>query len=92
MSSVNSRLAQKLREARGNKTLYQLSSESGIPRSMLFRYEKGQVPTDDILEKLSLALGLEMYELKKLHFEDSFPEGSSVRSLLIRWVKELIRR
>jgi|GEM_PF-2033181 len=87
MASVKSKLASKLVELRGEKTLYQLAKESGIARSILFRFETGErIPTNDYLEKLSVAYKVNITELKTLCFEDLYPEGSADRELLFQWV------
>jgi len=89
MSAVKGKLAKKLIDLRGSKTLYQLANDCGIPRSMLHRFESGtRLPTPDYLLKLSSAYEVELFELKKAYFEDVFPEGSTERDDLFRWVKE----
>ena len=87
MASVKSKLASKLVELRGEKTLYQLAKESGMARSILFRFETGErIPTNNYLEKLAMAYKADISELKILCFEDLYPEGSVDRELLFKWV------
>lgn len=89
MSPVKGKLAEALITLRGEKSLYRVSQESGIPRSMLFRYENGsRLPEDANLEKLAKALMVSIYDLKKLYFEDLYPVGSENRSYLKKWVEE----
>jgi transcriptional regulator with XRE-family HTH domain len=84
-------LASKLRELRGEESLYGVSKASGISRGTLYRYEKGTlVPEDSTLEKLAKYYDVPFRELKKLMFADFYPEQSYQREILIEWVKELL--
>lgn len=87
MTNVNNHLATRLRELRGERSLYKVEEGSGIPRSMLKRYESGEnLPEDSTLEKLSTFYGVDYSELKTLYFEDFFPEDSVNRAILFQWV------
>jgi transcriptional regulator with XRE-family HTH domain len=87
MLNVNKHLAARLRELRGELSLYKVEEGSGIPRSMLKRYESGEnLPEDLTLQKLSRFYDVEYSELKMLYFEDFFPEDSINRQILFQWV------
>lgn len=84
MDSVN-HLARKLKELRGERSLYAVAEESGISRPVLHRYENGRIPTDEQLKALADFYRVPYKELKFLAFEDSFPTGSEERTLLKEW-------
>jgi transcriptional regulator with XRE-family HTH domain len=87
MSNVNNHLATRLRELRGERSLYKVEEGSGIPRSMLKRYESGEnLPEDSTLQKLSTFYDVDYAELKTLYFEDFFPVDSVNRAILFQWV------
>ena len=90
MEDVNSKLARKLRELRGNLPLTQLEKATNIPRSLLYRFEKGtRTPHNIALHKLAEFYKLNFIDLKILHFEDLYPPGSEDRESLITWFKSL---
>jgi transcriptional regulator with XRE-family HTH domain len=89
MTNVNNHLATRLRELRGERSLYKVEEGSGIPRSMLKRYESGEnLPEDITLQKLSSFYAVDYAELKTLYFEDFFPSGSLNREILFQWVDQ----
>jgi len=89
MSNVNNHLGQKLRELRGDKTIYQVAKEVQIDRTQLKRYEEGRIPADEVLEKLAQFYDVPFDALRIMGFEDQFPVDSRQRQILIKWVKSL---
>lgn len=89
MLDVNKKLALRLRELRGEKTLYQVQQDTRISRSLLRRYEIGErTPEDEMLSRLANYYGVSYEELKMLYFEDIYPLASKVREVLFQWVKQ----
>ena len=87
MDSVNTRLAEKLIALRGERSLNQIEKISGIPRSMLQRYEQGiRIPENKNLEVLARCYEVTFKELKMLYFEDLYPRNSLDRSILEEWI------
>jgi transcriptional regulator with XRE-family HTH domain len=90
MLNVNKHLAARLRELRGELSLYKVEEGSGIPRSMLKRYESGEnLPEDMTLEKLSTYYQVDYAELKTLYYEDFFPHASINRQILFDWIDKV---
>jgi len=92
METVNpSLLAVRLRELRGEKSIYGVAKAAGVSRGTLYRYEQGVlVPEDLTLEKLAKYYEVSFRELKKLMLADMFPTHSVKREILIEWVQELL--
>jgi transcriptional regulator with XRE-family HTH domain len=89
MKNVNKHLSEKLRELRGERSLYQVGQELNFSRSLLSRYEKGeQTPEDTTLKRLAEYYAVSYEELKKPYFEDLYPKGSEARQVLEAWLKE----
>lgn len=90
MSEVKSQLAERLRQLRGTRTLYQVEQESGISRSLIRRYENGtHIPEEQMLRRIAEYYEFEFPALRKLHFAALFPEGSEIRKTLFEWVDEI---
>lgn len=92
MGRVNqSLLAEKLKELRGDESVYGAAKAAGVSRGTLYRYEQGVlIPEDPTLEKLAKYYDVPFRELKKLMLADFFPEHSLQREILIEWVQELL--
>lgn len=86
MSAVNKNLGTRLRELRGDRTVYQIYKASGIDRTQLARYEDGRLPEPRVLKQLAEFYGIPYFELRALAFEDMFPTGSEDRELLKQWL------
>lgn len=64
-------LADQLRKLRGDKTLYQVQQETGLPRITISRYERGEnIPSVANLKKLSHYYGCDYKELRVLYYND----------------------
>ena len=58
MPARNQQMGKRIRDRRGNRTLQEIASAAGISPSHVQRYEEGRIPRGDILERLSLVLGV----------------------------------
>ena len=74
-----SRLGQKLKELRGEQSLYEVEKLSGIQRRQLLRYETGQMPTLPILHKLADFYQVPYEDLRKLNLDDIFDDPEERR-------------
>jgi len=93
MPDVKSKFSEKLKELRGKRSLYQVEQESGISRSLIRRYENGEhVPEDSMVKRIAEYFEVDFQVLRKLQFEDAFPEGSEERLALFHWVDEIRSR
>jgi transcriptional regulator with XRE-family HTH domain len=82
-------LAEKLRNLRGDKSLYLVEKESGIYRGTLKKYESGSlIPENPMLERLSSYYKINVSVLLKLILEDLYPPGSTQRKVVIEWALE----
>jgi len=87
MEFVNTQLGQLLKILRGDKPLNVVEQETGVSRANLSRYEKGgHMPQDITLKKLATFYGVSYEQLKMAQFEDLYPEGSEVRTILKKWL------
>lgn len=86
MDAVN-KLAHRLRELRGDRSLYEVGEASGIQRKQIQRYELGRIPEDSLLHKLAKFYGVSFKELKLLVFDDLYPDGSEEQALILEWAK-----
>jgi transcriptional regulator with XRE-family HTH domain len=92
MATVKTALGQKLRELRGQNTLYSIAEQMGIHRRQLKYYEDGRMPDDEPLEKIAAFYDIPFEDLKKLAFEAMFPPESRDRNILVDWVRGLINQ
>jgi transcriptional regulator with XRE-family HTH domain len=91
MPDVNSPLANRLRELRGDIPLNQVQRATGIQRALLSRYEIGQqVIGDPNLQKLADFYKTPYVELKELQFYDLYPQGSQARIAVLNWAKKML--
>jgi transcriptional regulator with XRE-family HTH domain len=90
MCGVKSKLGNKLRTLRGERTLYQVANAIGINRRQLQRYEEGRLPEDEPLEKIADYYQVQFADLKELYFEDLYPEGERNREVLKKWIQKLL--
>ncbi len=89
MSNVKGKLAEKLRELRGETPLNQVQKATGLIRTLLRCYELGEKAIgDENLKTLSSYYNVPFAELKKLQFEDQYPTGTENRDILFEWVQE----
>lgn len=86
MDAVN-KLAHRLRELRGDRSLYEVGEASGIQRRQIQRYELGRVPDDSLLRKLAKFYGVTFKELKMLVFDDLYPDGTDEQAMILEWAK-----
>jgi transcriptional regulator with XRE-family HTH domain len=91
MQNVNSLLAIRLRELRGETPLNQVQRATGIQRALLSRYESGQqVIGDPNLYKLADFYQTPYIELKELQFHELYPEGSQARIAALNWARKIL--
>ena len=77
MELVKCHLAAKLIELRGTKSLYEVSQKVGIPMGRIADFENGlYLPDEDCLLKLAYGLGVELFELKRAHYDDLYSPES----------------
>jgi len=87
MEFVNNHLGQKLKELRGNLSLYEVEKDVGITRISIQRYESGErVPEDRNLEILAEYYQVPFELLKTLIFQNKYPSGSRDFSILKNYV------
>ena len=77
----------RLRELRGDLSLYEIEQSTGIPRSNIKRYEEGVLPKLETLKQLADYYEVSYESLFVLHLEDLYP-GEIERSLIIQWAKQ----
>lgn len=83
MPTVKRKLGEKLLELRGEKSLYEVEKAAKVPRGNLYNYENGKhLPTERVLKQLADFYQFPYRELRKLYFDDYFPEGSEDREIL----------
>jgi transcriptional regulator with XRE-family HTH domain len=91
MPDVNSPLANRLRQLRGDTPLNQVQLATGIQRALLSRYETGQqVIGDQNLQKLADFYQTPYVELKELQFHDLYPLGSQSRIAVLNWASKIL--
>jgi len=91
MQAVNS-LGAKLRELRGERSMNQIELESGIPRSLVSRYERGtSLPGNVMIRRFSEFYKIDFQILKNLYFDDLFPEGSEEKTFLSNWFNQCLK-
>jgi transcriptional regulator with XRE-family HTH domain len=90
MQPVKHYLGNELRALRGERSIYQVAKEIGIDKTQLARYEKGRLPTDEILEKLAGFYGVSYQSLKGLCLDELFPKGSAVRNAVLHWASDIL--
>jgi transcriptional regulator with XRE-family HTH domain len=91
MDNVKNLLGQKLKELRGNQTLYRAADEMNMNRRQLQRYEEGRLPEDEPLEKIAVYYNVPFVELKELYFEDLYPQDSKNRDIILQWAQKLLK-
>jgi transcriptional regulator with XRE-family HTH domain len=80
------RLGEKLKELRGNRSLYEVSKGSDVPSADLGRYEAQEYhPTKPTLKKLAEYFEVSYKELRFLHYEDNFADDPEELSAVIDW-------
>lgn len=91
MGKVNNRLGKRLKELRGDRSLYEVGQDANVSRSNIQRYESGNtLPTEAVLERLSVTYQTSYDDLAVLYFADYFDRHPRKRELVIRWVKEYV--
>jgi transcriptional regulator with XRE-family HTH domain len=82
-------LGERLKELRGEKTLYEVERQTGIRRSALNSYEKGDhFPTPKTLEKLAEFYKVPYKELRILHYWDYYMANPTERDIVLAWAEE----
>ncbi len=91
MTDVNPKLGSRLRELRGEESLYKVGKRAGVPRNNLLRYEEGQhLPTEAVLRKLAEYYGVAYAELRILYYDDWLQrQQPEERAIIIEWAKSL---
>ena len=90
MKDVKKQLASRLRELRGETTLYEVEKKTGVSRINLSRYEKGQhLPTEAVLKKLAKYYDVPYEVLRVLYYEDFYSTNLEERSIVLKWAREL---
>jgi transcriptional regulator with XRE-family HTH domain len=80
-----SNLGNRLRELRGDSSLYEVAKELGIQRSHLKRYEDGEyLPTETVMEYLARYYEEHYEELWFLYFDCLF-SNPTTREMAIKW-------
>lgn len=83
-----SRLGERLKELRGNDTLYEVSKCTGVPRGDLSAYEKGEhLPSAKTLSKLADYYEVPYAELRKLYYDAYFNDPIE-REIVLAWARE----
>jgi transcriptional regulator with XRE-family HTH domain len=78
----------KLRELRGERSLYEVAKAMGIERGQLKRYEDGRIPEHQkTVILLSEFYGTPYFELQALCFEAQYPRDTLIREALLWWLK-----
>lgn len=78
-------LGDRLRELRGDRSLYQVGKATGIDRSHIKQFEEGSsLPTPHKLEALSNYYDVSYEELKFLYFDEVYTDPKE-RALVIKW-------
>jgi transcriptional regulator with XRE-family HTH domain len=81
-------LSERLRELRGELSLYEVEKRTGIDRKVLSRYEQGQYqPSKDNLKKLADCYNAAHDELLILYFKTLFPQPAE-QQIIIQWEKQ----
>jgi len=89
MELIQTHLSKKLVELRGTRSLYEISHKAGIPLGRLHDFEKGEsIPDEGCMLKLAYGLGVEVFDLKRAHYDDIYSSESFERDYLFRWVQE----
>lgn len=88
MTDVNPKLAARLRELRGETSLYEVEKQTAVPRSNLTRYEQGHhLPTEAVLKKLAAYYRVTYEELRTLYYDDLFRRHPEERRIVINWAR-----
>lgn len=83
-----SKLGERLKELRGEASLYEVSKETGVPRGDISAYEKGEhLPTARTLAKLSDYYEVSYDELRKLYYDAYFSDPKE-RQIVLAWARE----
>jgi transcriptional regulator with XRE-family HTH domain len=81
------RIGDKLKELRGNLSLYDVEKGTGITRIRISEYEKGKyLPTIPTLRKMADFLEVPWKELCFLYLEDLYSDPEH-RELVLEWAK-----
>lgn len=84
-----SRLGERLKQLRGEASLYDIEKAITVGRSLLSRYERGiQTPDVEMLHKLANHFRVPYRELRKLYYEDFFSD-STERDIVVEWAVEI---
>lgn len=81
-------LGEKLRELRGDLSLYEVEKGTGISRKELSRYEQGEyAPSPPKIEKLAELYKVSYDDLRVLYYDDFFSDPRE-RAIALRWAEE----
>lgn len=76
-------LGSRLKELRGEKTLYQVGKACNLIPNDVSRYEKGErTPTPAVLKRLAEYFETEYSELRQLYYEDTINTPEEEKALL----------
>ncbi|MEB3286368.1 MAG: helix-turn-helix transcriptional regulator [Vampirovibrionales bacterium] len=80
-----SQLADQLRKLRGNRTLYQVQQETGLPRITISRYERDEnTPSINNLKKLAQYYQIDYKALRLYYYEDILTDAEE-RLIVLSW-------
>jgi transcriptional regulator with XRE-family HTH domain len=86
-----SRLGERLRQLRAERTLGDIERATGIARIVISRYERGQrVPESHMLKKLAAHYGVPYKELRMLHVEDMYSSDAEEREIVLEWAQHVL--
>lgn len=78
-------LGDRLKQLRGEATLYEVGQAIGVDRSIISRYERGVIaPQPPLLKKLAEYYEVEYKRLRTLHYQDSIKEPEE-QQILLEW-------
>lgn len=92
MNDVNPKLGSRLRELRGEESLYKVGKQAGVPRNNLLRYEEGHhLPTEAVLHKLAQYYDVPYAELRVLYYDDWLQrQQPEEKAIVIEWARSLL--
>lgn len=86
MENVNKKLAQRLRELRGERSFVDIEAHTGISRGNLTRYERGLfLPQKKTLKILATFFSVPYSELRALYYEDLFSDDPEELEIVVHW-------
>jgi transcriptional regulator with XRE-family HTH domain len=93
MTLVNNLLGAYLKELRAERSLYQIEKDSGIPRSLISRYERGVLtPEYKTLKRFADFYQVDLQALQEHGYEDLFPLGSEQRFSVLQWAQKILKQ